>query len=221
MVEAWRSPPRGGTNVRASAILIVWSCAVGCATSGSGSDTFDEGTAGLGGAGGATGGMGGTSNGAAPAVGGGGQGGSGNEGGAGSTGGVGGSGAEGGGGSATGGMGGGGSGTGGASPCPDPPTGPIGCSGCSLICSEVWPVTWTGSAGATHYIVTYHCAISNPTYSTMGTTVDLCTNMNMCDDAACAFGAGAVTVEACNASCCSAPVTFPDTPSACGGGICC
>jgi hypothetical protein len=206
--------------------------AVGCATgAGTGEDALDETAGGSGGAGNSggtmqAGGSGASSSGAAPAAGGGGSGNASAGGDGGSGAGMGGAGASGGSGSASGGSGGSGgsagaAGSGGAVGCPDPPTGLTGCSACAAFCDAVWPVTWTGVAGATHYIVTYHCTLSAPTYSTPGTTVDLCTNMGMCNDGACAFGAGTVTVEACNASCCSAPVVFPDTPTACGGGLCC
>jgi len=86
-----------------------------------------------------------------------------------------------------------------------------------------WPVTWTASTGASHYIVRYICGFTNPSYQTANTTVDLCTEVGMCNNAMCANGCGPVTVEACAGSCCSAPVqvNINDTPIACGGGVCC
>ena len=76
---------------------------------------------------------------------------------------------------------------------------------------------------ATHYIVQYSCFTAKPTYQTSNTSVDLCTEVGMCNDSYCAYGAGAVTVQACDSTCCSTPTTVPsgETPLTCGGGVCC
>jgi hypothetical protein len=107
--------------------------------------------------------------------------------------------------------------------CPAIPQNPSGCPSCGATCEEPWPVAWTAVTGATHYIIQYSCFISMPTYQTPNTTADLCSEVGMCTNDDCAFGAGAVTVKACNATCCSAAVTIPieETPIACGGGVCC
>jgi hypothetical protein len=75
--------------------------------------------------------------------------------------------------------------------------------------------------GATHYIVEYTCFTTTVSYQTSATSVDLCMQVGMCNDSNCAFGCGAVTVKACDTQCCSALVTIPSTPIACGGGVCC
>jgi hypothetical protein len=83
-------------------------------------------------------------------------------------------------------------------------------------------VSWSPTAGATHYEVEYTCIIAHQ-YQTMNTVVDLCTEVGMCNDNLCANGVGAVTVKACDGNCCSPAVTVPasETPIACGGGVCC
>jgi hypothetical protein len=107
--------------------------------------------------------------------------------------------------------------------CPQAPTNPSGCPSCGTLCDAPWPAAWTASAGATHYIVQYTCLLSMPTYQTTNTSVDLCAEVGMCNDDTCAFGAGMVTVSACNATCCSPLTVIPvaETPTACGGGVCC
>ncbi len=75
---------------------------------------------------------------------------------------------------------------------------------------------------ATYYVVEYTCLIPHQ-YQTPNTSVDLCNEVGMCNDALCANGAGAVTVQACNVNCCGPKTAVPPdgTPIACGGGICC
>jgi hypothetical protein len=126
----------------------------------------------------------------------------------------------------SGGAGGGNSGGGGAGGgpvgCPMAPTNLMGCAGCGAFCDSPWPASWSPVPGATHYIVEYSCFVANQ-YQTVNSSVDLCTEVGMCNNNLCANGAGPVTVKACDANCCSPPVTVPvaETPIACGGGICC
>lgn len=107
--------------------------------------------------------------------------------------------------------------------CATDPLNVAGCPGCGAFCSSPWPVSWDPVPGATHYIVSYACLVFITPYSTTNTGVDLCTEVGMCFDAQCSAGCGFVTVEACNANCCSPPVVVPsfETPVACGGGTCC
>lgn len=121
----------------------------------------------------------------------------------------------------SGGLGVGGVGTGGSGGCPPPPTSPSGCPTCGNFCDDPWNAAWAPSAGATYYQLEYQCSIQLSTYQTSSTSVDLCAEVGMCSNSACANGAGPVTVKACNSTCCSTPVTLPDTPIACGGGVCC
>jgi hypothetical protein len=100
----------------------------------------------------------------------------------------------------------------------------MGCPSCAFVCDATpWPVSWNAVPGATHYIVEYQCFITTVAYSTMNLSVDLCNEVGMCNDSMCANGAGPVTVQACDAMCCTSPVTVNpnDTPIACGGGVCC
>ena len=127
------------------------------------------------------------------------------------------------GGAGAGGVGGSGAGSGGSPMmmCPLAPTNLMGCPSCGNFCDSPWNVTWSPSANATHYIIEYQCFVQVSSYQTSGTIADLCNEVGMCNNSLCANGTGPVTVKACNALCCSAPVTFPDTPIACGGGVCC
>lgn len=98
----------------------------------------------------------------------------------------------------------------------------LGCSSCGAFCDSPWNVSWAGDATATYYIVEYACLLTHQ-YQTTNTMADLCMEVGMCNDGGCGFGAGMVTVQACNASCCSAKVIVDpnETPIACGGGVCC
>lgn len=116
--------------------------------------------------------------------------------------------------------GGGGMGTGGGGNCPVSPTNVMGCPSC-LNCPSNWPVSWSAVTGATHYFVKYTCFTQTTTYQTNSTMVDLCNQVGMCNNSLCANGVTSVTVEACNGNCCSSPVSIPDIPIACGGGVCC
>jgi hypothetical protein len=190
--------------------------ATGGATSGGGSSgggATGGATSGGGGTGGSTGGAGGATGG----TGGGATGG----GGGGATGGTGGSTTGGGG---TGGSTGGAGGTGGASGAPPPPGAPSGCTTCG--CCDPWLIKWTASAGATHYNVIWKCSIFPQHVINVGSVVqaDLCSStVGMCASSECANGVGALQIQACNASGCSAAVSIPSAgvPIACGGGCCC
>ena len=107
--------------------------------------------------------------------------------------------------------------------CPEEPSNLEGCPTCGTFCDTPWTLSWDPVAGAEHYVVEYTCLFSTTQYETNSTSADLCNEVGMCDDASCANGAGAVTVSACTATCCSMTVTFPaaETPIACGGGVCC
>ncbi|MCC6527372.1 MAG: hypothetical protein IT373_32290 [Polyangiaceae bacterium] len=121
----------------------------------------------------------------------------------------------------TGGAGGdGGAGQGGSVGCPTTPANVAGCPSCGSFCDTPWNVSWSPVNGATYYVVTYTCLFAHE-FQTSSTVVDLCSEVGMCADVFCANGAGAVTVKACNANCCSGTVVAPDTPIACGGGVCC
>jgi hypothetical protein len=131
------------------------------------------------------------------------------------------------GGSSMGGAGGMGGSMGGAGGGPCALGGPgnvMGCAACSFSCDgSLWPATWNAVPGATYYVVEYQCFINTFSYSTMNTGVDLCNEVGMCNNGACANGTGPVSVKACDVNCCSAPVMINpnDTPVACGGGVCC
>ena len=108
-------------------------------------------------------------------------------------------------------------------PCPvAQPTSLMGCPSCGASCDSPWPVTWSAVAGATHYIVEYTCITPNA-FQTSNTSVDLCNEVGMCNNSFCAYGAGPVSVKACDSTCCSMPAQVPinETPIACGGGVCC
>ncbi len=106
--------------------------------------------------------------------------------------------------------------------CPDPPTGVMGCSSCGG-CPNDWPISWDAVEGADKYIVRYACTIfPGPAFETTETTATLCADLGVCSNGLCANGGLSVTVEACNANGCSAPVQFTSgLPIACGGGVCC
>jgi len=103
-----------------------------------------------------------------------------------------------------------------------PPTNLMGCPSCGINCDSPWPASWSAVAGATHYIVEYTCITPNA-FQTSNTSVDLCNEVGMCNNTLCAYGAGPVSVKACDSTCCSLPAQVPinETPIACGGGVCC
>ncbi|MEZ4222264.1 MAG: hypothetical protein R3B13_15110 [Polyangiaceae bacterium] len=115
-------------------------------------------------------------------------------------------------------------GTGGSAGTPTPPTGVQGCSNCD--CCDPWDVTWTATSGATYYQVAWKCSIFPVHAINVGnvTSVDLCSStIGMCSTAECANGGIVISVQACNASGCSAQsfVSGIGVPLACGGGCCC
>ncbi len=101
------------------------------------------------------------------------------------------------------------------------PSGVTGCGPCAGACDAPWPASWSAVSGATHYLVEYTCLLGPTAYQTSTTSVDLCSQVGMCNDNACANGVASVVVRACDATCCSSGTPVPDAPLACGGGVCC
>ncbi len=125
---------------------------------------------------------------------------------------------------ATGGVGAtGGAGTGGTTGNLPPPTNVKGCTSCA--CCDPWNITWSPVTGATRYDVAWKCSIFPVHVIDVKnvTKVDLCSSaIGMCNVSECANGVGAVSVQACNASGCSAQAFVTvGLPLACGGGCCC
>lgn len=100
-------------------------------------------------------------------------------------------------------------------------------NGCACdCCAGPWPISWTASAGATHYNVIWQCGIFPEHKINVAnvTQADVCGSpVGMCASSECAYGVGYIKVEACNASGCSPAVIVPanGVPIACGGGCCC
>jgi hypothetical protein len=93
-----------------------------------------------------------------------------------------------------------GSGGGGGSCAVPDPTNVVGCPSCEAC--DTWNVTWDPVATATHYKVAFTCLGSYESPNILDTDAELCLEVGMCSY--CSFGASALSVKACDATCCSA-----------------
>jgi hypothetical protein len=94
----------------------------------------------------------------------------------------------------------------GGSACAVPdPTNVMGCDSCEAC--DNWTVSWDPVAGATHYKVAFTCLGSHESPNILDTNAELCFEVGMCSW--CSGGVSAMSVKACDATCCSAGAIVP------------